>query len=358
MDKFWKKDWDETRRRITNWWNGKGFVISFFPPLQTDTPVEDITPPKNPRTLKQSWIDPIYRARKAEYELSRTFFGGDSFPYFDTHIGPGNLASFLGSEPEFAEDTVWYKHCISDPASHPVLEFNPDNYWFKVQIKIIEKGLEISRGRFLVGMPDLIQNMDTLASLRGTEQLMLDIYDRPDFVKERIWQINDVYCKVFEKIYGKIKDEWNGNAYSAFQIWGPGKTAVVQCDTSAMLSSTAFEEFVVPALTEQCNFLDYCMYHLDGSQGLHHLEHIRNIRELQAVEFTPEYTAPWGGDPKWYNLYQKILEGGKSIQAVFVKPEEVIPLIHAIGTEGVFVMVKEQDAGKALNLLEKLEKYR
>ena len=42
---------------------------------------------------------------KRFFEKIRTYFGGESFPYFDTQIGPGNLATFLGSPPRFDEGT-------------------------------------------------------------------------------------------------------------------------------------------------------------------------------------------------------------------------------------------------------------
>ena len=47
--------------------------------------------------------------------------------------------------------------------------------------------------------------------------------------------------------------QWRGGGvvFGAFRIWGPGKTAKVQCDASAMFSPAMFEQFVVPALTEE-----------------------------------------------------------------------------------------------------------
>jgi len=358
MKFFWKEDWDKSRKNFIDWWEGKGLVITFFPPLKTNKQYEDIPEPPVPEDIKDRWTDPVYRARKAEYELSGTFFGGDAFPYFDTHIGPGNLATFLGSEPEFSDDTVWFKPVILNPERNPILKFNRHNFWFKKQMAIIEQGLKISRGRFLVGMPDLIQNIDILAALRGTENILTDMIDRPDFVKHKLKEINRVYFDAFDTIYEKIKDELDGNSYSAFHIWGPGKTAAVQCDSSVMFSTTMFRKFVLPSLTEQCQFLDYSLFHLDGSQGLHQLDAVLEIEELNAVEFTPEYGAPGGGDPQWFDLYKKILINGKSVQAVFVKPSDVIPLLDTVGSEGIFLMVQAQSVEEAEKLLENIEKFR
>ena len=42
-------------------------------------------------------------------------------------------------------------------------------------------------------------------------------------------------------------------------------------DASAMFSTPMFRRFVAPALTAQCEWLDYSLYHLDGTQAVHHL---------------------------------------------------------------------------------------
>lgn len=354
MTLSWKEDWDRAREHLTAWWERRGLALCVLAPRER--PLEETPEPPRRSAAAEMWTNPAYRARKAEYELSRTFFGGEAFPYFDTQIGPGNLATFLGSEPVFDENTVWYSPCITDPEKHPPLRFDPDNVWFRRQMALIEEGLRISRGRFLVGVPDLIENVDVLASLRGAQALMMDMKVRPNFVKERVAEINQAYFAAFDAIYAKVRDPWGGNAFAGFRIWGPGKTAKVQCDASAMFSPKMFAEFVVPALTEQCRWLDYSMFHLDGIQCLCHLDHLLAIEELDAIEWSPQVNWPQGGDPMWYGLYRRILQAGKGVQAVGVKPEEVVPLLDAVGPEGMFVQVEARSEAEARALLEEVER--
>ena len=94
----------------------------------------------------------------------------------------------------------------------------------------------------------------------------------------------------------------------------------------------------VPALTEQCEWLDYSMFHLDGHQCIPHLDHLLEIEALDAIEWTPGAQGPRGGDPEWYGLYRKILDAGKSLQAYLIWAEEVVPLLDAIGGRGVYVL--------------------
>src|SRR5690606_29338360 len=126
--------------------------------------------------------------------------------------------------------------------------------------------------------------------------------------------------------------------YNAFYLWGPGKTAKVQCDTSAMFSPAMFERFAVPFLEQQCRWLDYSLYHLDGTQAIQHLDALLAIEPLRAIEWTPQAGIETGGNARWYDLYRRILAAGKAVQVVNVEHHEIEPLLDAIGTNGVYIL--------------------
>jgi hypothetical protein len=319
----------------------------------------DLTDPgMDDAAIASVWLDALPRARAADRYLSSIYFGGDSFPYFDTQLGPGNLAAFLGSEPYFAADTVWQASCIDDLEAHPPLVFSPGNPWFQKQQAILEAGVTLAAGRYLVSMPDLVENMDVLASLRGTENLLVDMIERPEVVEARLVEVNRAFCESFAALYAIIAEPWGGNVFSAFSIWGPGKTAKLQCDASVMISGPMFERFVVPGLTDLCEWLDYSMYHLDGTQAIRHLDSLLAIEALDAIEWTPQVSVPQGGSPEWYPMYRKILAAGKSVQAVSVQPDEVIPLLDAVGTHGMYLTVHVESETEARELAEKVDAYR
>jgi hypothetical protein len=334
----WKTNWMETQERLTGWWNGEGFAISLE--VKRAQPREGIQPPAAPEDLEIRWLDPRYRCDEAEGWLAQADYWAEAFPYFDTQIGPGSLGLFLGAKANLDQGTVWYDPCITkaEPDSH--LAFDPLHHpWLDIHARLIEEGLHRSKGRYLVGMPDLIEGLDTLAALRGNERLLYDLVDRSDWVLERLEEINQAYFAVFDFLYQKIKDERGGNAFSAFKIWGPGKTAKVQCDLSAALSPRMFRKFVQPFLAAQCRWLDYSLYHLDGTNALQHLDLLLQVDGLNGIEWTPQAGRPGGGDPCWYELYRRIRAGGKSVQAVGVKPEEVIPLVDAVGPQGLYILI-------------------
>ena len=373
-DNFWKDDWDQTRRRYLDWWQHDGLILQLTAPRATlrqpiapgagwrggnsgidaDYPLTG----REPIAIESAWVDAERRAALAEIYIANTFWGGEAFPYFDTHIGPGSLGMFLGVGTAFDVETVWYEPCMTDLETHPPLRFDPQHPWVLKHTALIEAGLRRSQGRYLVGMPDLIENVDVLAALYDTPALLVAMIEHPEQVTQRVEEINHAFFAAFDLLFHLIQDPWGGNAFSAFKIWGPGKTAKVQCDLAAMISPKMFGEFVAPALTEQCEWLDYSMYHLDGTQAMVHLDRVLAIEPLQAVEWTPQAGRPGGGDPAWYEMYRRILAAGKSVQAIGVKPEEVIPLLDAIGGRGVYIMTETDTEAEARALVEAVEAYR
>lgn len=350
---LYKPDWPVAQNHFVQWWNHEGLVVWLTARLAT--PREPIPQPSPNLNPEQAWFDAAQRISWSEYNLAWTEFLADSFPQADIQIGPGSLATFLGAEPKIDWNTVWYQPCIEDPDTFGQIHFDPvDNHWLELHLAFIDEALRRSHRRWLVGIPDLIENMDTLAALRGDNHLFFDLIERPDWVYDRLGEINEAFFQVYDIFYDRIKDNRGGSIFDPFNIWGPGKTAKVQCDISASLSPRMYRRFVAPHLEAQCKWLDNSLYHLDGTTCLQHLDTLLEIDSIDAIEWTPQdQSQPTGGNPCWYDLYRKIKSAGKSVQVIGVQNEELVPLLDAIGPQGTYVMMNE---GRSLDQAEKLMK--
>jgi hypothetical protein len=195
--------------------------------------------------------------------------------------------------------------------------------------------------------------------MREPQTLMFDLIERPRWVEQRVTQINRVYFDAFDALTARIRQPWGGNAFCAFDIWGPGRTAKLQCDASAMFSCEMYRRFVLPALTEQCRWLDCSLYHLDGTQAMHHLDTLLGIEALDGIEWTPQSGIEGGGHQRWWPLYKKILAAGKCVQAIGVQVDEIKPLLDACGPNGMYIMChagSEQEARRAVDTAERYRK--
>ena len=346
-----KPDWAEARRAWGDWWHHKGLALHVTAPR--DCPAFDAEHPGY-ADLRTRWLDPGYRVRLHLHTVANTFYGGAAYPMMDTHIGPGSLGLFLGCGGELAESTVWYDPVITGPDHCPELVFSPEGYWWDRHIELIEEAVRRSEARYLVSMPDLIENLDTLAQLRGPQEVLYDVADRSGWVERAIWEINDAFKECYDLLWERVRDPWGGSCWSAFQIWGLGKVAKVQCDICCAISPGDFRRLVQPALADQCAWLDRSMFHLDGTQAMPQLDNLLSIDSLHAIEWTPQAGIPGGGSPEWYDLYRRILSAGKSVQAVGVAFDEVLPLLDAVGHEGMLIMTHAPSEQAARGLLEQV----
>jgi len=332
----WKPDWAVAQQALRGWWEHRGLALHVTAPK--DEPWEVLPEPRQIADPNLWWFDAQHWADSSIYQMSRQFYGGIAFPNFNTLIGgPGSLGLFLGSIGHPAPTTMWYEPVITDPAAHPPLRFTRNESW-ELHTQLLDEALRRANGRYLVGYPDLIENVDVVAQLRDSQTLLMDLVERPDWVKAKVWEINDAFLAAYDAWWPRLNGQGGGVVFTAFDLWAPGKVAKVQCDFSCMISAAMFREFVVPALTAQCDWLDYSMYHLDGTNAVHHLDALLEIESLDAIEWTPQSGLPGGGSPQWYDLYRRIKAGGKSVQAIGVKPDEVAPLLDAVGPAGMYVM--------------------
>lgn len=357
----WKANWADTRRRLLNWWDRKGVVIGMWGAPETGECIhEAVRAPVPPAAIDARYCDPAYRAAQNHHRLARSVFPFDVLPMATTDLGPGSLSLFCGARPEFSEDTVWFFPSIEEVASPealPPIRFDPDHPWWRTTAAILQACADAARGRYLVGCPDLIENMDVLASLRGGQTLLFDMVDRPEWIEAKLWEINQLWFDAYQRIYDIIKLEDGSAGFGAFYLWGPGKTAKLQCDASAAFSPAMYRRLVVPALSAQCEWLDNSLYHLDGTQAMVHLDALLGIEALDAIEWTPQAGIEPGGHRRWYDLYRRILAAGKSVQVVGVEHDDVIPLLDAIGTDGVYLMTTFTGTTDAERLLDRVAAY-
>ena len=350
--KTWKSNLEETKQRYINWWNHKGIILNMWEHFQEGVqPHAEITPPALAKDLSQKWFDPQWRAEYLDWYVAHSSLKADILPVANTQLGPGSLAAILGGVFEGGEDTIWI-HPHPDFTNEIV--FNPEHPNWILHKELLKACKAKANGHYFVGMPDLMEGLDVLAALKGTDRVLLDTVMQPEILEQQMQQINDIYFKVFDELYDIIR-EGDEMAFCYFSSWAPGKMSKLQSDISTMISQDDYRRFVQPFIREQCQKIDYTLYHLDGVVAMHHLPALLEIEELNAIQWTPGVGEPQGGSPKWYDLYKKILACGKSVMACWVTLDELKPLLDHIGADGVHLEMdfhNEKEVEQAMRIVE------
>lgn len=350
--KTWKNNLEETKQRYLDWWKGKGVILNMWEHFQEGvTPHANIPLPKPARDNNQKWFDPEWRAEYLDWYVAHSCLKADMLPVANTQLGPGSLAAILGARYEGGDDTIWIH---PDPDYTDNFEFNPNHPNYILHKQLLKACKAKSQGHYYVGMPDLMEGLDVLAAMKGTDKVLLDLAMQPEVVERQMQKINDIYFRVFDELYDIIR-EGDEMAFCYFSAWAPGKMTKLQCDISTMISTEDYRRFVQPFIHEQCRKIPYTLYHLDGVGAMHHLPALLEIEELNAIQWTPGVDEPQGGSEKWYELYRKILNAGKSIMACHLTVDEIKPLLNNIGTEGVHLEVdfqNEKEVEEAMKIIE------
>ena len=351
----WKSNLEDTKKRYVNWWNHKGIILNMWEHFQEGvTPHADVPAPPPYRDLNQRWFDPEWRADYLDWYVAHSSLMADMLPVANTQLGPGSLAAILGGVFEGGEDTIWIH---PNPDYTDDITFNPNHPNFLLHKNLLKACKAKAQGHYYVGMPDLMEGLDVLAAIKGTDKVLLDTVMQPEVLERQMQQINDIYFRVFDELYDIIR-EGDEMAFSYFSSWAPGKMSKLQSDISTMISVDDYRRFVQPFIREQCQKIDYTLYHLDGVGAMHHLDALLEIEELNAIQWTPGVGEPQGGSPKWYDLYNKILAAGKSIMACWVTLDELKPLLDNIGGEGVHLEMdfhNEREVEKAMRIVEEYQ---
>lgn len=371
MKNIYLKHWDEIRQRMNDWWTGGN----------AGRPVMAIQVPKNKyqgvsidagwlksssgdteakkAPVKESgldaeeaekfWTDLDVLMERNQKLFEYFYFTGETYPRFAANIGVGSLALFLGCQPTFAKDTIWYKPVLNDPENDH-LELDLDNTWLQWSLRTTREAKRIADGAFLVGMPDITEHLDILASLYPTQDLMFHMMDYPDEIKRMLREIQDIWFKIYQMHYDIVCDKEGYSNSGPFQLWGKGKIAKLQCDVSAMLSTDMFDEFALPYLKEQADWLDKSMYHLDGVDAVKHLDSVLGIENLNALQWTPGAGQPDGADECWDFIYEKALNAGKCIY-VLAAPQNIPRFVKKFGYKGVYLVTMARDEEMAEQLV-------
>lgn len=358
--KEYKQNWEETRERFAVWWERRDVerpLLNVTAPKFSNsgsspsgvTGVYEKVAKKDRTDIEKNWLDISGVLDQMEKTFEQTAYLGDAFPYVMAYLGPGSLGTFMGAIPRFRTDTVWYESHFQN-IDEVELSLKRSSKWWRWSIDFTTIAARQCSGNYLVAIPDLIENLDTLAALVGPDKLLFYLMDAPLEIHRLQRQLLSLWSEAFDEHYRIVSDSNGWNSFS-FDIWGPGKTAKLQCDFSAMISPAMFGEFVLPYLREQSDGLDHTLYHMDGPGALCHLDALLTIDSLDCINWSPGPGQPDAGDPYWDPTYRKILDAGKGIH-VQMDASLIRDFLKRLGRKGVFVTTRTSTVQEGKELVD------
>jgi hypothetical protein len=327
---------DAARGRWERWFGGtlkNGPLVCVTAPL--DTPREQPLVVDEPDTPAEKRTNVEYRIRAARNEMMRTWFGGDAIPSWFVNLGAGAVAAYLGSQPEIDDTTVWF-HKLQDNRLEGILDrlhYDPDNRYWRTTVELTRRSLKFANGDYWISYTDLGGELDILASLRGSQDLLADLVRDPETVHRCEERICDLWLRYFRELT-EIFDASGQDGYTCWMpCYCPRPWYTLQCDISVMFSPDMFAEFVVPRLIRKTQAMANAIYHWDGPGELAHLDHILSVPGISAVQYVSVPGDPPNESEHWVPYYQRIAESGKGVFLFVRDPDQVYELSRKIPAE-------------------------
>jgi len=344
VELLYKPDFDEARRHWEAFWNHD--VID-RPCLSVTAPKEGHDIPPAPPYMDGWGGDYAEAVARWEARAEHIYYAADAVPYLQPSFGPDQFGAFLGAGLERSQHTLnrtsWavpYVECWRDALP---IRLDPDNTWWAGMLDFVRVAGRASEGKYLVGMLDLHSNMDALASIREPQDLCMDLLDCPDLIHDAMADVRAAYAGVYSALFEAGNMAGRGTiGWCAF--YSTDRFAMTQCDFAIMVSPELFDRFILPALREECDFLDHSIFHYDGPGALRHLDSVLSIQGLNGIQWVPGA----GNRPQsqWPELLRRIQDAGKSLH-ISASPDEVKHLHGILKPELVFYQtaaVNEREA--------------
>ena len=176
----------------------------------------------------------------------------------------------------------------------------------------------------------------SIASMvRGAQEWMLDLMVPGEEVVQLLDYCTEVSCQFIDLMVQTGVDMVSNGDSPA----GP-----------EMISPEMFREFALPYLRHEFARLDGVVYHLDGVGNLPNLQVLCAEPDLHTIQWVPG--AGKERIDQWYDVIQRVLSVGKSVQ-VFAQTSEVDDLLKHVGPRGVLITLTDATEEEAVALCER-----
>ncbi len=334
-----KENWVQTQAKFTEFWaleNHDRPLIELWG-INENYKQKKFTPPK---TIKDRWLDAEYTEKTQRDQMQSRYYAFEAFPTFMVNLGPDILGAILGDDIEFAEETSYSKHLMQgeDYASYD-FTLNKNNYWYKTLMDMTSYIAKQAKGEYMVGLSDFHPGCDALVSLRGPQNLCLDLSDYENEVKKATFEIFNTFKEVLTDSYNLLSKYQQGST-TWMHLWHKRLWYVTSCDFCGLISPQMFDDFVEEELRMEIDFLEESIFHLDGPLAINlHLNKILTYEKLKGVQLT--YGAGAGSSADWILECKKIQAAGKALH-LSVAPKDIPVLLEHLKPEGFFMDVSRE----------------
>jgi hypothetical protein len=184
--------------------------------------------------------------------------------------------------------SLWAAAFLESYDDREPIHFDPENPWLRKLTEFTQAMVDFAGGRFPIALPQMRGPLDTLAAMRGSNRMSLDMLDCPDQVFQILGELADLWIGIAQTVLAVIPP-FHGGYCTRMKMWAPDQAVTPQNDISTLISPRMYEEYVLPWDQKIVDSFPYHSFHMHATE-YRQVDVLLQLEKLTAIEFTLEHT--------------------------------------------------------------------
>ncbi|MHB0878155.1 MAG: hypothetical protein ACYC5O_19135 [Anaerolineae bacterium] len=275
----------------------------------------------------------------------------DAIPVVYPQFGHALIAALCGAPISGGAETVWVQPCLNDLAAAADLHLDWGNPWAQRFLEVLGRLQEWASGRCVVANYEVEGVSDTMAALRGAQQVILDAYDCPAGLDAFAARVTDVLIEFghwCSEHVGQRQPLLGGETVD-WRLWMPPDSIAFTEDATVMCDPAFYRRHIQRHDTRLASAFTRTMLevHHEGNHQIEAFGEVPGVSLLTVESFA-------GMQPRHRDAVRRLL--GKKAFMFSVRPEDVDDLLAFTGVRGVLLSLGAPDAAAANRILADLER--
>ena len=223
-----------------------------------------------------------------------------------------------------------------------------ENKWLVKYLEFTSRLVDLSNGRFPVGMPIMRGPSDMLGSLLGQQEMVLALMLHPEKSMAALNNVSDCFMQVIKAQEALCQDFHGGRSLGFYNVWAPGKCIWYQEDLSALLSPALFRQMLRPCGEYICEGYDYTAIHLHPS-SFFIVDELLQMDRLKVIQINKDIGGPT--IPETIDLFNRILETKNIIIWGDLTESDMECIRDQLPSRGVYIHLIAESVDRANRLI-------
>jgi len=197
------------------------------------------------------------------------------------------LEAMLGCRVQIGGESVWAEEGGFAYADIDRIDFSDENPWRRKYLDVVTVLKDHFGERIPVGQPILRGPSDMIAAMRGSSEMIFDLYDNPDGFERLAERCTEFAIGLIRAQHAITGSFAGGYLIEQLGLWAPNRLARLQEDASALFSPELYTALLQPWDRRMAEAFPYSAIHLHSS-SLFLLDRILDVDALGCIQINKD----------------------------------------------------------------------